>query len=132
MANMSGIGCRVPAWQRHIKRLLAAGWAWHGFEVQLGGMSNGHVAAGRGLNVCWSISVSWNYGHDLAIMLLKYAPAVAKAKAEAEADRGPARPGLAWPGPAPAATATAASMANCKTFVCEICLRDKNKIVHLK
>lgn len=35
----------------------------------------GGVAAGsrEAEDNCGSISVSWNYGHDLAIMLLKYA-----------------------------------------------------------
>lgn len=47
--------------QRHIKRFWPQGRRGSGQE------------RGRAEDNCGSISVSWNYGHDLAIMLLKYA-----------------------------------------------------------
>lgn len=108
-----------------------------GRRWEVGAPHQAHWPLGRGshshrLQGCCccrrSVSVSWNYGHDLAIMLLKYARhsdwnvhfnCDCDSSSDADSDSDYSETQLA-------------GSTNCKTFDGKICLRDKNKIVHLK
>lgn len=104
---MRRVGETAEGRQRHIKRFWPQGRRGSGQEK------------GRAEDNCGSISVSWNYGHDLAIMLLKYAAVRPREEGREEEERPLSCTGCVWtacglhvlPG-----QETATGLANCKTF----------------